>query len=93
MTKRQVTKIVLDHKQPPYVPWSLVYQEAADKLIAHYNNSVTKSIQGGTGRFCWQSSFEVGKRYRFRGGAKLSADVFRWNGQIGYRQCRETSVI
>ena len=40
MTKRQVIKIVLDHKQPPYVPWSFGFtKEAADKLIAHYNNS------------------------------------------------------
>ncbi len=40
MTKRQVIKIVLDHKQLPYVPCSFGFtKEAADKLIAHYNNS------------------------------------------------------
>jgi len=39
MTKRQVVKTVLDHKKPPYVPWSFGFtKEAADKLITYYNS-------------------------------------------------------
>ncbi len=78
MTKRQVTKIVLDHKQPPYVPCSFGFtKEAADKLIAHYNNSGHQINSREELKICWQSSFEVGKRYRFfrRGGPNLVQDV------------------
>jgi len=38
MTKREVMKLVLDHKKPPYVPWSYGFTvEAKNKLISHFN--------------------------------------------------------
>ena len=37
MTKRDVVKMVLDGKKPPYVPWHFSFtHEAEDTLIAHY---------------------------------------------------------
>ena len=37
MNKRDVIKLVLDGKQPPYVPWSFGFtKEAKDKLKAYY---------------------------------------------------------
>jgi len=37
MQKRDVVRLVLEGKQPPYVPWSLGFNaEAAEKLVAHY---------------------------------------------------------
>jgi uroporphyrinogen decarboxylase len=36
-TKREVVRMVLQGKRPPYVPWSFKFTlEAAEKLIAHY---------------------------------------------------------
>lgn len=37
MQKRDIVRLVLEGKQPPYVPWSLGFTiEAAEKLRAHY---------------------------------------------------------
>ena len=37
MTRRDVIRMVLEGKQPPYVPWSLGFtHEAAAKLRSHY---------------------------------------------------------
>ncbi len=37
MTKRDVVKIALAHREPPYVPWSFGYtKEAREKLEAQY---------------------------------------------------------
>ena len=37
MTKREVIKLVLDGKKPPYVPWSFSFTvEAREKLVEHY---------------------------------------------------------
>jgi len=37
MTKREVVRLVLEGKKPPYVPWSMGFtKEARDKLLAHY---------------------------------------------------------
>jgi uroporphyrinogen decarboxylase len=37
MTKRELIKLVLDGKKPPYVPWSFSFTvEAAEKLQQHY---------------------------------------------------------
>jgi uroporphyrinogen decarboxylase len=37
MDKREVTRLALDGKKPPYVPWSFGFtKEAKEKLIAHY---------------------------------------------------------
>ena len=37
MTKREVVRLVLQGKRPPYVPWQLGFtKEARDKLTAHY---------------------------------------------------------
>jgi uroporphyrinogen decarboxylase len=37
MDKREVIRLVLDGKKPPYVPWSFGFtQEAKEKLIQHY---------------------------------------------------------
>ena len=39
MTKREVVRSVLDHKQPPYVPWQFGFTvEAKQKLINHYGS-------------------------------------------------------
>jgi uroporphyrinogen decarboxylase len=40
MTKREVVKQGLDHKRPPYVPWSYGFtKEAKVKLIDHYGDA------------------------------------------------------
>jgi len=37
MTKRDIIKMVLDGKRPPYVPWSFSFTvEAKEKLVEHY---------------------------------------------------------
>jgi uroporphyrinogen decarboxylase len=37
MTKREVIRLVLNGKRPPYVPWSMGFtKEAREKLVAHY---------------------------------------------------------
>ena len=37
MSKRDIIRAVLDHKQSDYVPWSLGFtKEAKDKLYNHY---------------------------------------------------------
>ena len=44
MTKREVIQIVLDHKKPPYVPWSLSFTvEAYNLLLKHFK---TDDIEG-----------------------------------------------
>jgi uroporphyrinogen decarboxylase len=40
MTKRQVVKLALDHKRPPYVPWQLGFTvEAREKLQQHFGHA------------------------------------------------------
>lgn len=40
MTKREVVKLVLDGKRPPYVPWNIgLTKEARDKLEQHFGRS------------------------------------------------------
>ncbi len=40
MTKRDVIRLVLQGRRPPYVPWSMGFtQEAREKLQAHYGGS------------------------------------------------------
>lgn len=40
MTKRDVVKMVLEHKKPPYVPWHFGFTlEARQKLAEHYGNA------------------------------------------------------
>ena len=37
MTKREVVRLALEHKRPPYVPWSYGFtHEAYEKLVAHF---------------------------------------------------------
>lgn len=37
MTKREIVRLVLEGKQPPYVPWSMGFTlEARQKLQAHW---------------------------------------------------------
>ena len=39
MTKRDIIKLVLDSKKPPYVPWSYSFTvEAKKKLVEHYGH-------------------------------------------------------
>jgi len=39
MTKREIVKLVLDCRKPPYVPWSFSFTvEANQKLIGHYGH-------------------------------------------------------
>ena len=41
MTKREVVRAVLEHRRPPYVPWSFGFtREAEGKLAAHYGPGV-----------------------------------------------------
>ena len=38
MTKREVIKMVLDHKKPPYVPWNFEFTfEANEKIMKYYD--------------------------------------------------------
>ena len=36
LSKREVVQLVLDHKQPPYVPWSFRFTREARKALAQY---------------------------------------------------------
>jgi uroporphyrinogen decarboxylase len=39
MTKREVVRLVLDGKRPPYVPWSFGFtREAREKLVRHFGS-------------------------------------------------------
>lgn len=39
MTKREVVRLVLDQKKPPYVPWSFGFTvEAKEKLVKHFGH-------------------------------------------------------
>lgn len=45
MSKRDVIRTVLEGRRPPYVPWSFSFtQEAAEKLVRHYNNADLDSV-------------------------------------------------
>jgi uroporphyrinogen decarboxylase len=47
MTKREVIKVVLDGKRPPYVPWSFKFTaEPRQLLLDHYNVDDLDSILG-----------------------------------------------
>ena len=40
MTKRETVRAVLDHRRPPYVPWSFRFTvEAKEKLAAHFGST------------------------------------------------------
>jgi len=44
MTKRDSVRLAIEHKRPPYVPWSLGFtHEAREKLVAHYG---TEDLEG-----------------------------------------------
>lgn len=47
MNKREVIKLVLSGKQPPYVPWSFRFtKEANEKLVAHYGtDDIDSAVQ------------------------------------------------
>jgi uroporphyrinogen decarboxylase len=60
MTKREVIQLVIEGKEPPYVPWSFSFtQEARKKLVKHYgtedlDNQLHNHLLGlgsGTGYF------------------------------------------
>ena len=36
LTKREVVKMALDHKRPPYVPWSFRFTREAEEALAHH---------------------------------------------------------
>jgi len=41
MDKRSIVKLALDHKRPPYVPWSFGFtREAHEKLVVHYGEGL-----------------------------------------------------
>jgi len=45
MLKREVVKLVLDGKQPPYVPWSFrLAPEAREKLVNHYGDEDMQTV-------------------------------------------------
>ena len=42
MTRREVVRRALEHRRPPYVPWSFGFtQEAREKLQAHFGSPTT----------------------------------------------------
>ena len=47
MTKRDVMKLVLDGKRPPYVPWSFGFtQPAHEKLVQHFGTGGLDKVLG-----------------------------------------------
>ncbi len=47
MTKRQIIKLILEGKEPPYVPWSFRFtQKAEAALVAHYFTNDIRSVIG-----------------------------------------------
>ncbi|MDP2982203.1 MAG: uroporphyrinogen decarboxylase family protein [Candidatus Latescibacter sp.] len=47
MTKREIIKLVLDGKTPPYVPWSFSFTvEAGEKLVVYYGHDDLESDMG-----------------------------------------------
>jgi uroporphyrinogen decarboxylase len=57
MNKREVVKLVLDGKKPPYVPWSFGFTlEAHEKLLHHYNADAEKLETILQNHFLWLGS-------------------------------------
>ena len=47
MTRREVVRTVMEHKRPPYVPWSFSFTvEARQKLRAHGTDSMADTLRG-----------------------------------------------
>ena len=36
MTKREIIKMVLEHKKPPYVPWSFKFTKEPKEILQKY---------------------------------------------------------
>jgi len=55
MTKREVVRLVLDGKRPPYVPWSFGFSRGAfEKLVGHFGSeaAVEKKMHNHVIMFC-----------------------------------------
>ena len=47
MTKREIIKLVLDHQQPPYVPWSFKFtKEPKEQLQKHFGTEDLDIVLG-----------------------------------------------
>lgn len=58
MTQREVIRLVLEGKQPPYVPWSMGFtKEAKEKLQRHYGS---EEIEGPLGNHLLKLGSDIG---------------------------------
>jgi len=58
MTKREVMRMVLEGKRPPYVPWSMGFtKEAREKLLQHYGCS---DLEGPLGNHILKLGRDIG---------------------------------
>ena len=72
MTEREVIRLVLDGKRPPYVPWSMGFtKEAKEKLQRHYGR---EDIEGPLGNHLLKLGSDIGF-FAERGNCRMQ-DVF-----------------
>ncbi len=81
MTKREVVRAVLEHRRPPYVPWSFGFtQEAGERIAAHFGAGA--DLEKALGNHLLNLGAEVGVFTDL--GGDLVRDVFgvTWDRRI-----------
>jgi uroporphyrinogen decarboxylase len=61
MTRREVMRAVLEHRRPPYVPWSFGFtQEAREKLAAHLGQPSEEALHESVGNHILKLGSDIG---------------------------------
>ena len=61
MTRREVMRAVLEHRRPPYVPWSFGFtQEAREKLAAHLGQPAEEALHESVGNHILKLGSDIG---------------------------------
>ncbi len=58
LTKREVVKLVLEGKRPPYVPWSFKFTREAQEVLTHYYR--TQDLDHATGNHIVRLGSDIG---------------------------------
>jgi len=75
MNKREVIRAVLEHRQPPYVPWSFGFtKEAKEKLAAHLFQTKGEDLDEAVGNHLLKLGSDIG--FFEEAGADKVRDVF-----------------
>jgi len=61
MTRREILRAVLEHRRPPYVPWSFGFtQEARQKLAAHLGQPTEEALYESLGNHILKLGSDIG---------------------------------